>query len=322
MLYNIAIGILCIGLIGCVWYIFRLKKSTNKREAKTMKKHQLEIAAAEEDFRSSYHDQENEWLEKTAELEQYYLRDIQTLNQHIGKLNKNITDLQRYSRNAGEIITHQILEQLKSELVREGIISDDDMFILPNLYIPFEENGNLKTRQIDHLILLPTGIYVVETKYWQGKIVHGLTEENAGSFSFIADMMTSRNRSSRKKHTLVFVPDQEYDERKIIIKSYGDPIQQVMTTAYTLRDYIYEQFGRTNFITPIVYFGYSSDKGSDGVIDLSDNQNVPRLIGETQIRQYFRDQLNGEQKKYSQAILWETKEALENINYLHKEGVY
>ncbi|WP_174612895.1 nuclease-related domain-containing protein [Virgibacillus ihumii] len=322
MIWNIITIVLFISLIGCVWYIFRLRKKTDKREAKAFKRHQLEIAAAEEDFRSSYYDQESEWQDKMAELEQYYLKDIQTLNHHIGKLNKNITDIQRYSRNAGEIITHQILEQLKSDLVQEGIISGDEMYIVPNLYIPYEENGNLKTRQIDHLVLLPTGVYVVETKYWQGKVVHGLTQENAGEFSFIADMMTSRNQSSGKKHTLVFVPDQEFDEKKIQVKSYGDPAQQVMSTAYTLRDYIYQHFGRTNFITPIVYFGYSSDKNTDGVIDLSDDQNVPRLIGETEIRQYFREQLHAEQKKHSKEVLQETKEGLESINYLNMESVY
>lgn len=321
MVYNIVIGVLCIGLTVCAWYIFRLKKNTNNRHVNTIEKHQQEIAAAEEDFRSSYHEQENEWLEKMAELEHYYIRDIQTLNDHISKLNKNIVDLQRYSRNAGEIITHRILEELKSELVEEGAVSPNEMVILPNLFIPYEEDGNLKTRQIDHLVLLPTGIYIVETKYWRGKIVHGLTRENAGSFSFIADMMASRNQQSAHKHTLVFVPENEFDEKKIQVRSYGDPTQQVMKTAYTLREYIYEHFGRTNFITPIVYFGYSSEKDSDGVIDLSDNRNVPRLVGETDIRLYFRKQLIHEQRKHSEEILQQTKEGLERINYLYMAPV-
>ncbi|WP_077325320.1 nuclease-related domain-containing protein [Virgibacillus siamensis] len=311
MLYTIAIVVLSIGLLGCVWYIFRLKKNTTESQLNAFERHQQEIAAAQEDFKSSYHEQENEWQEKMAEFEQFYKKDIQILNTHISKLNKNINDLQRYSRNHGEIVTHQILEHLKSELVQENMISSVEMYILPNLFIPFEENGNLKTRQMDHLVLLPTGFYVVETKYWQGKIVHGLTQENAGSFSFIADIMTSKNPSTRK-HTLVFVPDDE----GIQVKSYGNPTQQVMTTALTLRKYINTHFDRNPFITPVVYFGYSSDKETDGVIDLSDNQNVPRLVGETEIRQYFRNQLRNEEKRHSKEELKEVKENLEGINYL------
>ncbi|WP_010529984.1 nuclease-related domain-containing protein [Lentibacillus jeotgali] len=315
MIY-IVIGVLSIGLIGCIWYIFRLKKNTTEREANAIERHQKEIAAAEEDFKSSYHEQENEWLDKMAELEHHYNNDVQTLNHHIGKLNKNLIDLQKYTRNAGEIVTHQILEQLKNELIHEGSISHDDMIILPNLFIPYEEEGYFKTRQIDHLVLLPTGFYVVETKYWRGKIIHGLTQENAGLFSFITDMMTPGIQRSKKKHTLVFVPDNEGKE--IRIKSYGSPTQQVMSTALTLKDYISKHLARDDHITAVVYFGYSSDEDMQGVIDLSDNQNVPRLIGENEIRQYFRNQLKHEAKKHSKETLQQMKEDLENINYLHK----
>lgn len=290
-----------------------------ERQATTKERYQQEIAAAEEDFKSSYQEQEHEWLDELRNFELQYSNDIQTLNDHIGKLTQNIIDLQSYSQNPGEIVTHQILEQLKREMIQEGVISNDEMIILPNVFIPYEEDGYLKTRQIDHLVLLPTGFYVVETKYWRGKIVHGLTQENAQAFSFIADMMTSSNQSSKKKHTLVFVPDQEFDEKKIQIRSYGNPTQQVMETAMTLKRYIHTHLDRDIFITPIVYFGYPSDEKTQGVIDLSDNQTVPRLVGEAEIRQYFRDQLQMAEKKHSKEILKETKEGLENINYIQSK---
>ena len=76
------------------------------------------------------------------------------------------------------------------------------MYIIPNVFIPFTYNGKVRTRQIDHLILLPVGIYVIETKYWRGKIVHGLTKTRK-RFFILLDMIPSNKKDAQ---TLVFIP--------------------------------------------------------------------------------------------------------------------
>ncbi|WP_369690689.1 nuclease-related domain-containing protein [Neobacillus fumarioli] len=45
------------------------------------------------------------------------------------------------------------------------MLSPSEMSIMPNVFIPTPSQDGLKTRQIDHLILLPTGIYLIGTKY-------------------------------------------------------------------------------------------------------------------------------------------------------------
>ncbi|WP_412177821.1 nuclease-related domain-containing protein [Sporosarcina sp. YIM B06819] len=43
--------------------------------------------------------------------------------------------------------------------------------------MPYIENNHDQVRQIHHIVLLPTNIFIVETKYWKGKVVHGLSKK-------------------------------------------------------------------------------------------------------------------------------------------------
>lgn len=191
------------------------------------------------------------------------------------------------------------------------------MYIIPNVFIPFTYNGKVRTRQIDHLILLPVGIYVVETKYWRGKIIHGLTKKRAKDFSFLLDVIPN---SKKDAQTLVFIPSQSIDEtgklvNTIQVRSYGEPTDQASKTAVTLNEYLNTQLSwKVPYITPVVYFGYPN-QGNNGLIELANENKVNRFNTADQLQNFFRQELV-KSPKLNTVQLQEIKFIVEQVNYL------
>ncbi|MED0673978.1 nuclease-related domain-containing protein [Aneurinibacillus aneurinilyticus] len=306
----IAGSLFCI-LILCIWFLYRQRKKYLQAQQETLTKHQDEIASITTNL-------VNQQEQNREEFQVKLLQTKQELNELEGKLNKYISDVKAYSRNAGEIVTHQVLEGIKAELIEEGCLSSYDMLIIPNVFIPISSKQGLKTRQIDHLVLLPTGIYVIETKYWRGKIIHGLTRENAGEFSFIIDMMAQS--SADKEHTIVFVPTKTLDESEgstsIQVRSYGEPTKQVAHTAYALQSFLSDRLGeeKVGFVTPIVYFGYQQvEEHLKEILDLS-KDSVARFTNQGELKEFFENEMK-KKRVYTLNDLQQICQAIESINY-------
>lgn len=71
------------------------------------------------------------------------------------------------------------------------------MVIMGNVFVPYEENGETKTRQIDHLVILPSDIYIIETKYWRGTVIHGINRKMRNQLQMIFHL--SLNNYFRKR---------------------------------------------------------------------------------------------------------------------------
>ena len=56
--------------------------------------------------------------------------EVAEVQEIMNELNRYIEDIQKYSRNSGEIITHQILSELKRTWVSNGVLSETDMYII------------------------------------------------------------------------------------------------------------------------------------------------------------------------------------------------
>ncbi|MEH6891979.1 nuclease-related domain-containing protein [Bacillus sp. JJ864] len=328
------ISLLCI-VLGITTYLFYWKgQQLYSRKQQLIHSHKNEIAATVTDFENQKQNihihfeekhaaMDKDYQNKILNLKQQYIHNTTKLENSIQEMSEYIKDLHKNSTNAGEIITHQLLKELKKELVEQKIISPSEMYIMPNIFVPYPFNGELRTRQIDHLVLLPTGVYVIETKYWRGKIVHGLTTQTANPFSFIIDAMSKTKQDREKEQTLVFVPSSTKDENgiestTIQVRSYGEPTTKAKRTTKILYDYLTSRHGKKiSFIKPIVYFGYTPNANTiDGIIDLSPDTTVPRLNGSNQLKQFFKDELSSTNKRfYNPVDLEEVNLILENINY-------
>ncbi|MEM5840103.1 nuclease-related domain-containing protein [Bacillus sp. LMB3902] len=197
-----------------------------------------------------------------------FLNENDFLKNKIVKMDEYINNLKKYSRNSGEVITHTILTELKEKLISEGKINENEMVIMGNVFVPYEENGETKTRQIDHLVILPSDIYIIETKYWRGTVIHGINRKNAESiandFSFVFEQLFPKANSDTEK-TIIFMKNSNIDKdseqkNSINISYYDNPRNQVMDTMYKLRNFLITYNNKFNYVEPIVYFGYPRTK--------------------------------------------------------------
>ncbi|MBX9970742.1 NERD domain-containing protein [Priestia aryabhattai] len=303
--------------VGCIYFYNQLRKK-QKKYSDELTKAQTEAAVSMAAKEKVYKSEKKQVI---LQQEEYYNELIKKINQQhqleMIKSNKYINSLEQFSRNRGEVLTHKILTALKANLILQGKIKEDEMIILGNIFVPYTFNDEVRTRQIDHLILMTTGIYVIETKYWRGKILYGLTTEKAKDFAFLLTSLFS-NIQKDQEQTLVFVKNQNNDaeESKLEMKvlTYDNPGQQVTRTAIALKNYLEKHNKKYNFVTSILYFGYPSDE-ENNVTDYSSKSNPKCFSNKENLCAYFEKQINERKSKYTSRDLTEIKKIIEDINY-------
>ncbi|WP_016839123.1 nuclease-related domain-containing protein [Ureibacillus thermosphaericus] len=235
----------------------------------------------------------------------------------LSNLREQVTDLEKQLRNFGEIKTHKILLEIRKDLIRSGKINPEQMHILPNIFITYknELTGELVTRQIDHLVLLKSGIFIIETKYWRGNIVHGITLKTGEVYSYILKTFYP-NISSDEEKTIVFLDESDTNSinqsntKEIKIVSYGEPAKQVRTTAMGLSKLL-KNHGEKVFVEPILYFNHEKKQFKT----FSKEQSPLVFINEKALRDFFIQQIE-KNEKYSESQLAKIKKIIEEINYL------
>ncbi|MED1124350.1 nuclease-related domain-containing protein [Bacillus atrophaeus] len=244
-------------------------------------------------------------------LESQYKNTIEKKDQYIKALEK-------YKRNKGETLAHMILIEIKNNFVKSGAINEDEMIILGNVFIPTKFKDQYDTRQIDHLVLLPTGIYVIETKHWIGKILHGYSKKAAGEYSFILEMMYPKLTENEEKTIVIRNDDintREENSRdgELKIVSYGDPAKQVLSAAMCLKEFLEQHDEKFNWVQAILYFGYRND-GLNEVVNFTTKKYPDVLTSETDLRSYFEKELVSKRKRYRQKDLKKIKDIIILIN--------
>ncbi|PGR32146.1 chromosome segregation protein [Bacillus cereus] len=291
----------------------KIKEEIQNEEREKYNELKISVDTEIEKYVNQLHAQYN--IEKKEIQEKHY--------NEIKILNKLYTDLKVSTRNRGEVKTQEILCDIKKDFVQKGLVLDNEMHIIPNIFIPNTHNhyGNKNgNSQIDHLVLLTTGIYVIETKYWKGKIIHGLSKENSGIYSFMIDEIGKYQKRKVKEETFVFLMESSSEEETPIIKvkNYGNPAHQAKSAAISFYYYFKEGIKKDlkGLVNPIVYFGYETNENMNEVIDIS-KEDLPRLTNKDQLIEHFKNELENKTKLYTSSDLNEIKKEIEKINYLH-----
>lgn len=242
-------------------------------------------------------------LEMSATTFDDTLQQIDQLHQEeINKIKQENEAIKKNFRNRGEILTYEILLNFKRNLVNKKRLAKEEMIIIPNIFIP-DDRAN--TKQIDHLVLLPTGFYVIETKHWKGHIVIGLTKQNGGKFSFLDDLLGNTG-----EHTSIF----DKEGRNLIVKSdYGNPVTQASGAAWLLRNYIMKKTCIEKlYVKPLAFFNYEGMN----LHDWSEDKNVERLQTKDELESFFRDELDKKEWKFSAEQLKSFWRIIKDANYI------
>ncbi|WP_242259906.1 MULTISPECIES: NERD domain-containing protein [unclassified Bacillus cereus group] len=231
-------------------------------------------------------------------------------NNEIHMFQKLIANLREYTKNGAEMNTYETLHYMKRGFIEQGIILDAEIEIMPNVFI--KNNSEINDNRIHHLILCKTGIYLIETKEWEEKLIHGLTKENAGIYSFMIDEMGKYQQELEKEETFEYIVGK--DSATIQVKNEGNPVYKAKKLSQILYNCLKEMQANSikEKVKPVVYF--YNENGKE-IIDLS-SEETPRLKDREQIVTFFRNEILAGKIVYTVQELEQIREMISRMNYI------
>ncbi|MDA2245368.1 NERD domain-containing protein [Bacillus cereus] len=231
-------------------------------------------------------------------------------NNEIHMFQKLIANLREYTKNGAEMNTYETLHYMKRGFIEQGIILDAEIEIMPNVFI--KNNSEINDNRIHHLILCKTGIYLLETKEWEEKLIHGLTKENAGIYSFMIDEMGKYQQELEKEETFEYIVGK--DSATIQVKNEGNPVYKAKKLSQILYNCLKEMQANSikEKVKPVVYF--YNENGKE-IIDLS-SEETPRLKDREQIVTFFRNEILAGKIVYTVQELEQIREMISRMNYI------
>ncbi|EOO28721.1 hypothetical protein ICM_02941 [Bacillus cereus BAG1X2-3] len=231
-------------------------------------------------------------------------------NNEIHMFQKLIANLREYTKNGAEMNTYETLHYMKRGFIEQGIILDAEIEIMPNVFI--KNNSEINDNRIHHLILCKTGIYLLETKEWEEKLIHGLTKENAGIYSFMIDEMGKYQQEVEKEETFEYIVGK--DSSTMQVKNEGNPVYKAKKLSQILYNCLKEMQANSikEKVKPVVYF--YNENGKE-IIDLS-SEETPRLKDREQIVTFFRNEILAGKVVYTVQELEQIREMISRMNYI------
>lgn len=309
LLINILIVLI---LVILFYFIYKKQKNSYNQEVKDLK---LQNIISLEEVNDSHRSYLNDTVlqleaaneEKLETQEQKYLEDI-------NEKDKYINNLYKMSMSRGEILTYQLLREIKQELISENIISDPEMIILNNIFIPYLDKQLKTVRQIDHLVILPTGISIIETKHLRNIVIHGLKKENLGEHATLFEALFPNEQANVEK---TFVIESEHrlsdSQGEVKIIDQKNPALEVKKTAQILTSYLKEKLEFDQLIKPLVYFNYSKSN-KNHVINYSELKDTPIFTERNEMSHYYKDQLTSQERVFEGDEMLQIKLIIDEFN--------
>ncbi|WP_260852334.1 nuclease-related domain-containing protein [Staphylococcus cohnii] len=274
--------LLCSVILFCL-VIYFYKKSNDNMKLKEKKEQALNSNI------DSEKNQNKDLSARYNELSQKY--------EDVCRENKNLKESYRLSsvsnKNMGEIKAskelQEIFEQLQEEVDIDHFVKFDNLFLY-DLKEP---------RQIDHMVICDYGIYIFETKYWEGDIYYNISKESLkGTKHELLNRYIFYKQDENEHQTFVLKLN---ENGEIEYRNHGNPYKQIYKTMKKLSAFLNKQY----FINSIIYFNYHNDKyhfvdGSDktnGIIGVNQKENLYDLL-KNKMKNFKFEKLNEKQIKY------------------------
>ena len=161
--------------------------------------------------------------------------------------------------------------ELRDQLVNERRIRPEDMHIMANIFLPKDPLG--KVRQIDHLVLTRTGIYVIDSNLVSGHIYHGITDQQFSDFPVLGQVFETLDLNPNKEQTLLL--EKQPNNKTAAFHSYTNEVKEVDNTTEELQ----RQLELKYTPTPIIYF-HPNEVSEATISNYSQDPNIKVLVGE------------------------------------------
>ncbi|MCC4221824.1 Nuclease-related domain [Staphylococcus saprophyticus] len=259
----VIILLLCSIILFCLVIYFYKKSKDNMK----LKKQKEQALNANIDSRKK---QNTDLSNRYNKLNQKY--------KDVCRENENLKESYRlghiFDKNIGEIKAskelQEIFEKLKEEFNINHFVKFDNLFLY-DLKEP---------RQIDHMVICDYGIYIFETKYWEGDIYYNISKESLKDTKHeLLNRYIFYKQDENEHQTFVLKLN---DNGEIEYRNNGNPYKQIFKTMKILNDFLDNQY----FINSIIYFNYHNDKyhfidgtaKNNGIVGVNQKENLYNLL--------------------------------------------
>ncbi|MBM7554873.1 NERD domain-containing protein [Thalassobacillus pellis] len=239
------LGVVIIGLVLVVFVLMFFLYRINKANKKVLGELEVEAVSTINKVEEKYKHREKEQKEKAK-------KDYE---KKVTEFKAYVHDMEKISKTTCEVNTYHILSSLKEKLVTEGTIKPSEMIILPKVFLPSNTQDDISAVKVGHIVLLKTGIYLIDTKAFQGNVFYGITKERAKDFSFILNDLFPMEEKEIEK-TIVFDNRQETGLKVVAVEN---PAKRVMEGVDHLQP-IAEKHTVHNPITPILFIDHHGNQ--------------------------------------------------------------
>ncbi|MGO1922799.1 MAG: nuclease-related domain-containing protein [Jeotgalicoccus sp.] len=265
----IFIAVAAVLLIIAIWFLVYYFKHRN--EVKTVEQtYSKEKESLVEKYESEHEEERLGHKKEMSTLNEKYHNDTTLLD-------NKLSSLHQFTVDKGEYLTDLSLIQLKDKLVKDEKIRETDMIILSNIYLPSRNYTN--TRKIDHLVLTRTGIYLLDSKYWSGHILHGINENQFEEVPYVESFFDLLDLDKQKEQTLIF---EKADSENVSVNHYNSIIDETKVTAEKLKNKFKLQYD----IVPIIYFN-PKDNGNYSITNYSEDPSIRVIVGQEDLEAFF-----------------------------------
>ena len=286
-------ALLVIILIVFLIYYFRSRNTVNK----ITEEYEQEKNTLKEEFEAIQEEERLEHKKEVSGLNERYNKDTE-------RLNKRLNSVSQFTSNKGEYLTDLALIDIKNKLVKDEKIRDMDMHILSNIYLTSRNYTN--TRKVDHLVLTRTGIYLLESRFWKGHIIHGVNEQNFEQLPYVENFFELLNLDKKTEQTFIF---EKKDDMNVVVNHFNHMIEETKLTAEKLKNVLKLQFD----VVPVIFFN-PEDNGNYSIANYSNDPSVKVLIGNEELDEYFNKYVFHGRFQYTVKDLTDIVEQLEALN--------
>ncbi|ARI77989.1 hypothetical protein [Halobacillus mangrovi] len=299
MIFDIKVLLVVIAALGCfVLGLLLVLLNKSKKHREELIEIETEAISDLDKVEQEYKQKDNERDEKIKEEYEAKISEFKTYVHNIEEISKNSTDIQ----------IHTLLTDLKEKLVREGVIKPLEMMVLSNVFLPMKtEKSEMTPNKINHIVLMRTGIYIIDNNEFYGNILHGLTRGKAKEFSFLFDHLSTTEEKEAEK-TIIF-ENNNVDQTGMNVYSVKNPVSNLLGGVDYFKQLLRGQIN-DSAVTPILYFNHHDNS----LINFSEMKAPYVFDDQAVLSKFFVRQLEKANTVYTEGELEKIKSTIENLN--------
>ncbi|MGI8314399.1 hypothetical protein [Halobacillus mangrovi] len=299
MFLDIKVLLVVIAALGCfVLGLLLVLLNKSKKHREELIEIETEAISDLDKVEQEFKQKDNERDEKIKEEYEAKISDFKTYVHSIEEISKNSVDIQ----------IHTLLTNLKEKLVREGVIKPLEMMVLSNVFLPMKTTeGEMSLNKINHIVLMRTGIYIIDNNEFDGNVLHGLTRGKAKEFSFLLDHLSSTEEDETEK-TIIF-ENNNADQTGMNVYSVKNPVFNMMAGVDAFKQLLKGQVNDSSVI-PILYFNHHNNS----LINFSEMKTPYVFDDQAVLSKFFVRQLEKRNTVYSERELENLKIMIEKLH--------